>query len=137
MTMGNNKAASKMKAKESYDSEDEDGDGENKGHEMTPVHKRMNVRVKSSYGPIQDMPTVQEHQDKDGDVENKEQEQGHEMTPVRKHMDVQVKSSYGPIQEMPPVWDRNLEISIDDAIGTFRCVPYVNSNRVIRGLLHA
>jgi hypothetical protein len=41
---------------------------------------------------------------------------------------VQVKSSYGPIQEMPTVQERKLEISIDDAIGTLRCVPYVNSS---------
>jgi hypothetical protein len=77
---------------------------------------------------------VKEHddtssEDDDGDAENKEQEQGHEMTPVRKRMDaVQVKSSYGPIQEMPTVQERKLEISIDDAIGTLRCVPCVNSN---------
>jgi hypothetical protein len=53
----------------------------------------------------------------------KEQEQGHEMTPVRKRMDVQVaKSSYDPIQEMPTVQERQLKISIDDAIGTLRIV---------------
>jgi hypothetical protein len=55
--------------------------------------------------------------------DNKEQEQGHEMTPVRKRMDVQVaKSSYDPIQEMPTVQERELKISIDDAIGTLRTV---------------
>lgn len=61
----------------------------------------------------------------DGD-NPKEQEQGHEMTPVRKRMDVQVaKPSYDPIQEMPTVQERQLEMSIDDAIGTLRTVLYV------------
>jgi hypothetical protein len=67
MTMENNKAAPKKKVKEHDDtsSEDEDGDVENKeqeqGHEMTPVRKRMDaVQAKSTYGPVQEMPTVQE-----------------------------------------------------------------------------
>jgi hypothetical protein len=62
-------------------------------------------------------------EDEGGDP--KEQEQGHEMTPVRKRMDVQVgtaKSSYDPIQEMPTVQERQLKITIDDAIGTLRTV---------------
>jgi hypothetical protein len=62
----------------------------------------------------------------DGDEDPKEEGQGHEMTPVRKRMDVQVvKSSYGPIQEMPTVQERQLELSIDDAIGTLRTVLHV------------
>ena len=81
------KTSSKKKAKEDEDSEDDGGGG-------------------------------------DGDVDTKEEEQGHEMAPIRKRMDVQVtaKSSYGPIQEMPNVQERQLEISIDDAIGTLRTV---------------
>jgi hypothetical protein len=43
----------------------------------------------------------------------------------------------GPIQEMPTVQERKLEISIDDAIGTLRCVPYVNNNCAIQGIERA
>jgi hypothetical protein len=53
------------KAKEDDDSGEDDGEDpkdQQQGHEMTPVRKRMDVQViaKSSYGPIQEMPTVQE-----------------------------------------------------------------------------
>lgn len=67
----------------------------------------------------------------DGDDELiKSEELGHEMTAVRKRMDVQQmtgKASYGtPIKEMPTVQERQVEISIDDAIGTLRTGIYVN-----------
>jgi hypothetical protein len=73
---------------------------------------------------------AKEHDDSEDDsegVESKEEEQGHKMTPVLKRFNVQVtaKPSYAPIQEMPTAQERKLEISIDDAIGTLRCVPYV------------
>jgi hypothetical protein len=55
------------KAKEDDDSGEDDGGNDPKeqeqGHEMTQVRKRMDVQVvaaKSSYDPIQEMPTVQE-----------------------------------------------------------------------------
>ena len=73
----------------------------------------------------------------DDDDNPKEQEQGHEMTAVRKRMDVQVaKSSYDPIQEMPTVQERQLELSIDDAIGALITVLNVITERAIRGTLH-
>jgi hypothetical protein len=92
---------------------------------------------KSKAAPKKKAKEDDDSEDDGGGGDIKEENQGHEMTPVRKRMDVQViaKSSYGPIQEMPTVPERQLEMSIDDAIGTLRTVIYVNTERAMRRTL--
>jgi hypothetical protein len=106
------------KAENIYKSYQKQGKNAKSGTSKKTAGTMENSTIKSE---VASKKKVKEDDDDSGGGDSRKEELGHEMTPSRKRMDVQVtaKPSYGPIQEMPTV-----QVSIDDAIGTFRCVHH-------------